>query len=82
MQSELSPEERDLLNDAGKKMRFWTNAGVIFGFMTFSLPVHARSGIRLRFLKGIAAGTAGIFLCGPVSSPQLLLQSIPNCRFA
>lgn len=52
--------------EAGKKLRFWTNVGVALGFMSFSLPITMRRGIRYRFVKGMIAGTIGVFACAPV----------------
>jgi len=47
-------------------MRFWTNVGVVIGFMSFSLPFTTRTAIRYRFVKGLLAGTLGIVACAPV----------------
>jgi hypothetical protein len=66
IQSKLSPEERALLNQAGSKMRFWTNVGLVVGFMSFSLPITTRPAIRYRFFKGLLAGTLGVVACAPV----------------
>jgi len=69
VQAKLSPEEREILNLAGKKLRFWTNAGIVGGFMLFSLPITMRRGVRFRMIQGLAAGTIGIFAVGPVCTP-------------
>jgi hypothetical protein len=47
-------------------MRFWANVGIFGGFMMFSFPITVRPQIRYRFLKGMFAGTLGIFAVGPV----------------
>jgi hypothetical protein len=54
------------MKEAGRKLRFWTNVGVVVGFMSFSLPITVRRGIRYRFLKGMIGGTLGVIACAPV----------------
>jgi hypothetical protein len=71
VQSKLTPEERSILNQAGSKMRFWVNVGIIVGFMSFSIPITARPAIRYRFLKGMVAGTLGVLAFAPVHYPML-----------
>jgi hypothetical protein len=69
----LSVEEKELLEQAGKKMRFWANIGVGVGFLAFSLPWTMRRQIPYRFAKGMAAGTVGVFFCAPVWIPKLFI---------
>jgi hypothetical protein len=58
-------------------MRFWANVGIFGGFMLFSFPITVRPQIRYRFLKGMFAGTLGIFAVGPVIPPTISPRDIP-----
>ena len=64
------------MGQAGKKMRFWTNVGVTVGFLGFSLPWTMRKQIPMRFLKGMVAGTVGVFLFAPVRVPPSDLDAM------
>ncbi len=69
------------MGQAGKKMRFWTNVGVTVGFLGFSLPWTMRKQIPMRFLKGMVAGTVGVFLFAPVRIPPSDLHATAVAAF-
>jgi hypothetical protein len=67
-------------------MRFWTNVGVVVGFLGFSLPWSLRKQIPMRSIKALAAGTLGVFVVGPVRIPPHDLRNfrsnvLNECRW-